>query len=196
MSKTVTICGLYLPDYDMYSGMDDFALAHSGEIWTVNDWYLFMTWLKPSQIWNIHRAPYVHPDAGRRFTGDWKARYNKAVRDGAEIVSLERMEGIEGQRLLNTELLLKECEEYRLGCSISMMICQAALDGFRRINVIGVRFKEAEYLYQIQTTLFAILFARSKGCSVEVFQNGRESEMLWRNMNKPLQTIIPYWLRK
>jgi coenzyme F420-reducing hydrogenase delta subunit len=195
--REVLICGLFKPDYSP----DGVALLAStpGEIWTVNDWYMHTILPRePSQIWNIHRFPHVHPDP-RRFV-NWKSHYNNASAKGSRIIGLEPMEGVNNVELLDIcalELAAPMC----MGCSPSIMVAKAALDGFDAIHVFGVALTEKEYQHDIYTIFESIKFARRRGCRVTIHPDGREQSWMTRMLAFVdwagiVEAYRPYWKRQ
>ena len=188
------ICGLYMPDYHGISGMEALSKL-ADETWVMNDWYQFTPWLnRPARIWNIHAAPHTHISDPSRFPWDWKEWYRKSIANGARVIVTELIEGIDirCQELLDMEGLLRDCIDYALGCQAAIMICQAAREGFKRINVIGARFHENEYVAHIQAMMHAIVFARSKGVEV-ILPEGREGEWALSRFSDA-KSMDPYWL--
>lgn len=197
--RNVVVCGLYDYDYSDYPCVEELATL-GNEFWVINDWYQFIPYIPAAQVWNIHDAPHIHTDTVNRFTWGWAKWYNIAARKGAEIVVRDKIEDVypEAQRIFDDKLLQSEFPDYCLGCQISIMICQAALEKADSITLIGARFNEQEYEYQIASVLMAVLKARERGIKVTIKPDGRECEMMVRTMamGGELHTIKPYWMRR
>lgn len=170
MNKQVNIFGLG----DKEELYQQFCLAGSlvGDVWTLNDWYQFHTWLKPDRVFNLHRYPHINLNI-KRFTGDWKEQYNAS---GALVNTVESISGIERQEVIDEDKLIDFCSgrEY-LRCSISTMIYLAAMAGFQSINLYGVRLTLSEYKNQIWGITEAIKKVRAVGIALAVLPSGRES---------------------
>ena len=147
-------------------------------VWVLNDWYQFYRWLKkPKKIFNIHEHPFTHPSPDR-FTGDWKAEYNKT---GAEVVVFnEGMTGVNNQRMLEWEELEGVFPRKAYQCSLVCMMAVAMLEGMKEIYIFGFSLSEAEYDRELLPTLAAIKEARRRGV---VVHNPNEEE--WNEKAKP-----------
>lgn len=188
--RSVCICGLYLEDYKDF--VSESQLRLMGGLWVVNDWYQFTPWISaPDKIWNIH-TEHAHPSPDR-FKWGWRNWYNKAASKGSDIVVRKQIPGVFNQRFFNEENFKKHFGTEYAQNSISIMICQALLDGFEEINVIGVAFNEPEYARQILSTINAIECARSRGVTVNVHQAGRETEWAIRLMSAPQPDNFSYY---
>ena len=188
--RSVCICGLYEEDYKSF--VSESQLRLMGALWTLNDWYQFMPWISaPDKIWNIH-TEHVNPSPDR-FKWNWRNWYNQAALKGSEIVVRKMIDGVLNQRLFDEENFKKHFgSEYAQG-SISIMICQAALDGFEEINVIGFALKEMPYHSQVISVLNAVNYARERGITVNVLPEGREVQWAMRAMTLPQTNIIGYY---
>jgi len=148
MAKHVHICGLYRADLRGYTQSD---LSSNGEqIWTLNDWYQFYPWMMPDRVLNVHYFPHIN-ESEHRFTGDWKAQYNRVVREGGKISVVEVIKGVceDGQELLPMELRDKFAMS-SIGCGVSTAINLAIHLGFKKISLHSIRLRDAEYAHQIQ----------------------------------------------
>ena len=188
--RSVCICGLYLEDYKDF--VSESQLRLMGGLWVVNDWYQFTPWISaPDKIWNIH-TEHIHPSP-ERYVWDWKKWYNKSASKGSEIVVRKKIDGVENQRFFDEENFKKHFgPEYAQG-SISILICQALLDGFEEINIIGFALKELKYHCQIMAVINAIECARSHGVKVNVHPAGRETEWAIRLMSAPQPDNFSYY---
>jgi len=164
--------------------LEELGQPSDGQVWTLNDYYQFHTWLKPDRIYNLHYFPYVHADQSR-FSGDWKAEYNKS---GALVKTIERIGGVYYQRRINESRLADTAggKKY-LRCSIATMIYEASTGkDCDCINLRGVALNKSEYRNQAWGILRAIDFVRKAGGKIHVLPLGRETE--WRKMMK----IVPF----
>jgi len=193
MQNSVLIAGLSRADY---AGMDRQTFAEWGEVWTCNDWYVFLPWLNPTQVWNIHDADkHVHPSPDR-YLWDWKSWYNDVIEHGGKIIIRERIDGVnaDGQHFLDMDTFTAKTPAQAWACTISIQIAWAAVFGYKRIGVIGAMFNNAEYDYQPKSCLAAVNFARELGADVRIMPDARESQ--WGVLAMHYDGgITPYWLR-
>ena len=173
---------MYVPD--LFSEFQS-TLKEKGELWVMNDWYQFYPWIdEPDRIWNIHPAPHIHPDESR-FTGDWKAEYNKT---DAVVMIAHEMAGIHNTKMIDKAALLTYPVEY-LGCSISIMILQALIEGYEEINIIGCQLSNKEYINQALGIKLATAEASTHGAKV----NFLPQDFIIANWSELEIATIPYW---
>jgi len=144
---------------------------------------------RPDRVYNLHLVPETRQN---RFTGDWKKTYSES---GADIVTLGPVDGL-NSRLLDTETLDSQFDKELLTCSISIMICEAVLEGFEEITLCGVELLAGEFVYQVRGILAAIEAARAQGIKVTA-----KNEAKWKaTLHKIDWTTIPdiqrYWIRE
>jgi len=168
------------------------GLAPDSEIWTINDWYMRKPQSlieRPDRVYNLHLLPETRSN---RFVGDWKKIYSES---GADIVTLGPMDGLDS-RLLDTESLDSQFDKELLTCSISIMICEAMLEGFEEISLCGVELLAGEFVYQVRGILAAIEAARGRGIKVTAKNESKWKATLCKIDWKTISDIQRYWIRE
>lgn len=144
----------------------------SGEIWTLNDWYRqgFASKTKrPARVYNIHERFEENLKDYRRYSPDWKQRYNDS---GAEIVTAESVEGLERQRCFNFERGVKEFRKGFFGGTFSYMFADAIWGKYDEITIIGMDLLGDEYRYQALYLKRNLVAARM--CEIKVNLSNEE----------------------
>jgi hypothetical protein len=179
----VTILGLYPDPLDL-----------RGSVWTLNDFYRRYPEIQPDRIYHLHWG-FDKDDRPGRFPGDWKAKYREYQEQGSELVTLDKIDGLESY-YLNTQTLEEQFPQSALTCSIAIMICEAVREGFETIHLRGVKLLAGEFFYQVRGIREAIALARSRGIQVTVTA-GREKE--WQDTLERVDWAditdieMPYW---
>jgi hypothetical protein len=190
--KKVVICGFASvmlknrgPDFD------DNLKSAGFEIWTMNDWWNFLPWLKrPDRVFQIHcRADgtWEFPDvwrAGRERNGkDWRKKYNES---GAKIVVVTDNGGLENQIFFPAEYIRKYGVNY-FSSSCNYMVAMAVEEKY---NVISIQdcamFGSDEYQEQLPALIYAIREARISGADVIC-----PFESVWANAGLDLNNLHP-----
>lgn len=191
MGEAVTILGLYAADL---RGVKRRNL--SGEVWTLNDWYVVYPSLTPDRLYNLHAAPHTHPDTERRFPGNWRAAYSAARMNGTRIVTVWPIDGVDGQVPLPDVDLVRQFGARAMSCSIATMIYHAIMDGFMKIELRGIRLNEDEYLYQVRGIRAAIAvareFCREVTCQYEPEWEAKAATVDWSRFPRE---DVPYWMK-
>ena len=188
--KTVNFVGLHHPSVANVSGQE---IRNCDEVWTLNDWYTFYD-LKPHKVFNPCKASFNgHPTDSRRFI-DWKEKYNES---GAEIVTIDMIDGIDNCRQFDWDRGVKEFGEDFFTSTMSYMFAQAIWDDYEQINIYGVRLEgKGEYLHQLPGVMDAINKCTARGIKVNCeYMN----EWIWRMTNIKIDWAnikggkAPYW---
>lgn len=132
-------------------------------LWTLNDWYTFIPWLKPHRIYQIHAEGFSKLLPKWRFI-DWRSHYEKS---GAEICCTVDL-GFKKQVYFP---VLRHYQKYgalSMSSSIAMMICDAIEMNPTKITIQGVKLAYGdEYQTQAPGVCHMIKKARESGIIVE-----------------------------
>jgi len=179
----VTILGLYPDPLDL-----------RGSVWTLNDFYTRYPSLQPDRVYHLHWG-FDKDDRPGRFPGDWKARYREYQHQGAELVTLDKIDGLDS-KYLDIKTLEARFPKRALTCSIASMLCEAMREGFDTIHLRGVKLLAGEFFYQVKGIREAIEYARAQDITVTVTA-GREQE--WQETLERVDWTgitdveLPYW---
>jgi hypothetical protein len=167
--------------------------AISGDVWTLNDWYSreHLADIKFDRIFQVHWS-WAKVDHEGRYKGDWKEECRKS---GAEIISLDELEGLEST-LLDREKLCKEFNPEDLSNSIAIMIGVAILEGYEFIRLTGCHMLGGEYIHCVHGVMNMIAEARNRGVVVEAdYEEEWKVNMTKIDWSKIEFAMLPYWLR-
>ena len=192
MPRKITILGLEARSLEGWTAR---RIYETGEVWTLNDWYVaFPTVKRPSRVYNIHPPPFRHPSP-RRYLGDWRSVYNLAIERGATIWTAHEIDGLAGQCTIPKAEILRRFPVTLMNCQICVMLLHAVLEGdVERITLLGCGLTEDEYRYQALAISECVAEARAAGIEVvnpyEADWASRKSVVDWANI---AGAIKPYW---
>jgi len=179
----VTILGLYPDPLDL-----------RGSVWTLNDFYTRYPEIQPNRVYHLHWG-FDKDNRPGRFPGNWKAKYREYQDQGAELVTLDNIDGLDS-KFLDTKSLEERFPRRALACSIATMICEAVREGFDTIHLRGVKLLAGEFFYQVRGIQEAIEYARAHDVTVTVTA-GREQEWQETLMRVDWANVpdiqMPYW---
>ena len=173
--------------------MDDTSensLKQAGfEIWTMNDWWDFLPWLRnPDRVFQIHcdaNGGWEFPDIwdGKRIGRGWRSMYNES---GAKIVTIIDDSELENQVFFPKEYFTKYGISY-FTSTVNYMMAMAVEEGFGTISIQDcAMFGIDEYKYQLPALIYAIRLARERGISVMC-----PFETVWKHAGIDFEKAVP-----
>ena len=168
--KTVHILGLFWMEFGFrkIKSRDDF----SGDVWTMNDFYLALRWLKQvDRVFQIH--PYdvmmkiIADKKSKRCTGDMSHNLNRLSK---EIMVTDPKFKEYFQRdilMLDYKYLHEKYETLEFGQTLDYMILQAVEEGYERICLSGVYLQNDDHIKFCRSLIKTIDHVRGLGIEVQ-----------------------------
>ena len=155
MDKKLLLCAL--------GAKEEVEFDEFGEIWTMNDWYLFDPDYTPDRVYNIHANFMSKPKPSHRFI-DWLEVYRNT---DCPIISREDW-GLNNQFFYNDKERFELFGEDFFTHTLCYMLADAYCEGYREIYIYRLSLDIAikDYLNQIRGILRAFDKMRSMGASV------------------------------
>jgi len=164
MSKVVTIVGLYFEELlvrrQPYEGFVP-EVPLEGEVWTMNHYYEFYPWLRPSRIIQIHTDYSELPQAAESYEA-----YEKS---GAKVfVRQKRLKGLSPacQRIYPESVIQDWPRGYFAGAA-HYALALAFHEGYEEIHLRGIRLLDpGEYDCQLPSLMYGIERCETAGIKV------------------------------
>lgn len=188
-SKKVVLCGFAGATLKGRDENFEAALRTCGfEIWTMNDWWNFLPWLKtPDRVFQVHcreDGSWSFPDqwGNDRIGKGWKLKYEAS---GAQIVVVAD-NGLSRQTFFPAEYIRKYGPSY-FASSANYMMAMAIEEGYGTVSVQDcAMFAVGEYQEQLPALAYAIRDARKKGVDVIC-----PFEAVWKDAGLDLEKCEP-----